>query len=334
MTEAGFAELLEWFDAQELELGRIGVEGSHGLGRQLCTFLVAAGFDVREVQSNRTAERRRRRRRQKTDREDAEAIARETLAHDDLPPAGKRRQPDATWDELVAVRNHRQSLVRQRVRMLNEAEGVLTGLPLPIRSVLPATSRVRPRLRALAGGAAADLALSAADQIHISWLTDSSDDIARLDDRIRRLDKTIPALLARLGSTLPTEVGIGAVSAMDLLVEVGDPSRFTSEGQFARWCGAAPIAASSGEGRHEPAHHRLDLAGNRRVNSVLHTMHVTQVRCHPAAKDFINRKRAAGKTAKEARRAHKRQLANRIIRHMWDDHHRCTAEPPPLNQAA
>src|SRR3954447_7298025 len=196
MTEAGFAELLAWFDAQELELGRIGVEGSNGLGRQLCTFLIAAGFDVREVQSNRTAERRRRRRRQKTDREDAEAIARETLAHDDLPPAGKQRQPDAAWDELVAVRNHRQSLVRQRVRMLKEAEGVLTGLPLPIRSVLPATSRVRPRLRALADGAAANLTLSAADHIHISWLADSSDDIARLDDRIHRLDKTIPALLA------------------------------------------------------------------------------------------------------------------------------------------
>lgn len=334
MTEAGFAELLVWFDAQGLELGRIGVEGSNGLGRQLCGFLIGAGFDVREVQSNRTAERRRRRRRQKTDREDAEAIARETLAHDDLPPAGKQRQPDAAWDELVAVRNHCQSLVRQRVRLLNEAEAVLTGLPLTIRAALPATSRVRPRLRALAAGAAADIEMSAADRIHVSWLADSTDDIARLDARIRQLDKTVPALLAQLGSTLPTEVGIGSVSAMDLLVEVGDPSRFSSEGEFARWCGAAPIAASSGEGRHDPSHHRLDLAGNRRVNSVLHTMHVTQIRCHPAAKDFINRKRTAGKTAKEARRAHKRQLANRNIRHMWDDHHRRRATPAPIQHAA
>jgi transposase len=140
MTEAGFAELLIWLASLEIELGRIGVEGSNGLGRQLCSFLIGEGFDVREVQSNRTAERRR----QKTDREDAEAIARETLAHDDLPPAGKQCQPDSTWDELVAVRSHRQSLVRQRVRLLNEAEAVLTGLPLTIRAVLPATSRVRP----------------------------------------------------------------------------------------------------------------------------------------------------------------------------------------------
>jgi hypothetical protein len=43
---------------------------------------------VREVQASRTAERRRRRRRAKTDAEDAQAIARATLAHPDLPPAG------------------------------------------------------------------------------------------------------------------------------------------------------------------------------------------------------------------------------------------------------
>ena len=166
MTEIGFAELLVWLQDLEIEIGRVGVEGSNGLGRQLCVFLTAAGFDVREVQSNRTAERRRRRHRQKTDREDAEAIARETLAHDDLPPAGKQHQPDPVWDELVAVRNHRQSLVRQRVRLLNEAEAVLTGLPLTVRSVLPDTSRVRPRLRALARGAAAGIEVSAADQVH------------------------------------------------------------------------------------------------------------------------------------------------------------------------
>lgn len=322
MTEDGFAELLVWLDKLGLEIGRVGVEGSNGLGRQLSQFLASVGFDVREVQSNRTAERRRRRRRQKTDREDAEAIARETLAHDDLPPAGKQQHPDPVWDELVAVRNHRTSLVRQRVRLLNEAEGVLCGLPLPIRAALPATSRVRPRLKALVAGAAAAIETGAGDRVNLTWLADSASDIAQLDGRIRTIDKQIPALLARMGSTLAEEVGIAAVSAMDLLVEIGDPSRFCTEGQFARWCGAAPIAASSGEGRGDPSHHRLDLAGNRQVNSVLHTMHVTQIRCHEPAKEFVARKRSEGKTSREARRAHKRQLANRVIRRMWDDHQR------------
>ena len=140
----GLSEALELLDGFEFAIGRIGVEGSAGLGRHVAECLSAAGYDVREVQANRTAERRRRRRRHKTDREDAEAIARETLADPNLPPAGKQHRPDPAWDELVAVRNRRKSLVNQRVRLLNEAEAVLTSLPLTVRAALPPTSRVRP----------------------------------------------------------------------------------------------------------------------------------------------------------------------------------------------
>ena len=332
----GLAEVLALLDRFEFAIGRIGVEGSAGLGRHVTQALVAAGYDVREVQANRTAERRRRRRRHKTDREDAEAIARETLADAGLPPAGKQRRPDPCWDELVAVRNRRKSLINQRVRLLNEAEAVLTSLPLTIRAVLPPASRVRPRLRALGRGAASSVQVAAADRVNLAWLVEAAGDIARLDARVTDLDKQIPALLGRLGCTLTQEYGIAAVSAMDLLVEVGDPTRFATEAQFARWCGAAPVAVSSGEGDRAPTHHRLDLAGNRQVNSTLHVMHVTQVRCYPPARDYIAKKRAEHKTKREARRAHKRHLANVVIRRMWADHTRrhAVSTPPPAAAAA
>jgi transposase len=321
-SDQGLAAALAWLGTVEFGLDRVGVEGSAWLGNHVATFLAAAGYDVREVQASRTAERRRRRRRAKTDAEDAQAIARETLAHPDLPPAGKRHTPDPDWDELVALRNQRRSLVAQRQRLLNEAESVLVGLPLAVRGVLPASSRVRPRLHALAQGAADQLELTGADRVHLAWLAASSADIARLDQRIRQLDERIPPVLARLGCTLGEEVGIAAVGAMELLVEVGDPTRFATEARFARWCGAAPVAVSSGEGDGEPQRHRLDLGGNRQVNSVLHTMHVTQARCHQPAKDYLRGKRAEHKTSKEARRAHKRLLANVVIRRMWADHQR------------
>ena len=80
------------------------------------------------------------------------------------------------------------------------------------------------------------------------------------------------------------------------------------------------MAVSSGEGGQASTHHPLDLAGNRQVNSVLHLMHVTQVRGYPPARDYIDRKRAEHKTKREARRAHKRHLANVVIRRMWADH--------------
>jgi transposase len=60
-------------------------------------------------------------------------------------------------------------------------------------------------------------------------------------------------------------------------------------------------------------------------------MHVTQVRGYPPARDYLDRKRAEHKTKREARRAHKRHLANVVIRRMWADHarrHRTNAQPP------
>ena len=317
---AGLDDMLTFLLDTELVVDRIGVEGSAGLGRPVVLALAAAGFDVREVQPNRTAERRRRRRRAKTDIEDSEAIARETLADPQLPPAGKHYSPNPQWLALVAIRDWRESLVLRRVRLLNEAEAVLVSLPVAMRSTLPATSRVLPQLKALNDGTI-DIEddLDIADLIKLDRLAATFEDVASLTGRIKDLDRKVPALLAELGCTLNTICGIGVVTAMDLICEIGDPRRFRSEAQFARWCGAAPIATSSGEGDGPVLRHRLDLGGNRAVNSILHMVHVTQVRCHQPAKDYMLRCAVQQKTKRSARRSHKRQLANVIIRHMWTD---------------
>ncbi len=269
ITEEGIDQLLTFLLGIELVIDRVGVEGSGFLGRPVALALTAAGYDVREVQATRTAERRKRRRRAKTDIEDAEAIARETLADPHLPPAGKHATPNPAWQSLTVLRDWRASLVLQRVRLLTEAEAVLVTLPVAIRDALPSTSRVLPQLVALADGRVAPGALAAADRLKLDRLATSLGDITTLTTRIKELDQRIPAILAELGCTL-TDLHVGIVTAMDLLVEIGDPRRFTSEAQFARWCGIAPVAVSSGEGHGPARRHRLDLGGNRAVNSVLH----------------------------------------------------------------
>src|SRR2546421_5335539 len=65
----GMVELLGWIEHLDLELTRIGIEGSASWGRPVTEFLIGAGLDVREVNPARTSDRRRRRRRPKTDRE-------------------------------------------------------------------------------------------------------------------------------------------------------------------------------------------------------------------------------------------------------------------------
>lgn len=326
VTRAGIEELLGLLRDTGLVLDRIGVEGSGGLGRPVVLALAAAGYDVREVPASRTNERRKRRRRAKTDIEDAEAIARETLSDPGLPPAGKHAAPSPAWEALVVIRDWRESLVLQRVRLLTEAEPVLVSLPVSVREQLPATSRVRAALRRLSVLAPALPELTAADQVKLARLAVIQTAVSAIDAQIKDLDQQVPALLADLGCTLTQIHGIGVVTAMTLITEIGDPHRFTTEGQFARWCGAAPIALSSGEGDGPPLRHRLDLGGNRVVNSALHIIHVTQARCHPPARAYLAQ-RAPGKTKRELRRSHKRLLANVIIRHMWKDADRLVHPP-------
>jgi hypothetical protein len=95
---------------------------------------------------------------------------------------------------------------------------------------------------------------------------------------------------------------------------------------------------SSGEGTGQPVAHRVDWNGNRRVNSILHIASVTQQRELLVTRAFIDRKIGEGKTRRMARRSHKRQLANRVIRRMWKDHQRLNVDhlscsPPPSRPA-
>ncbi|MEZ5204391.1 MAG: IS110 family transposase [Acidimicrobiales bacterium] len=126
-------------------------------------------------------------------------------------------------------------------------------------------------------------------------------------------------LLDQHGTSLREEPGIGPIAAATLLCEVGDPTRFATESKFARWSGTGAVALSSAEGDGQPRRHRVDFRGNRTVNSVLYIASITQARDRPDARSYLARKTAEGKTTKEARRAHKRHLANRVIRRMWKD---------------
>ncbi len=86
----------------------------------------------------------------KSDTLDSERIARETLAHPLLPRAFKRAGQDSGPDELHELlslwHNQRRSILTSRQHLLNEAEHMLCGLPLPLREQLPDTKAVRARL--------------------------------------------------------------------------------------------------------------------------------------------------------------------------------------------
>jgi transposase len=321
----GVEEVAVWLHAAAPAVLRIGVEGSSGHGRHLAQRLVAAGYDVREVPPRRTAERRRARRAPKTDHHDSYAIARAVAGEPRLGPVKPGAGLGEAHDELVIVRDHRNLLVQRRKTMLSQAEAALDAAPLAWTDTGRAGRKVLPRLQAVLH--AGQQPATAAERELLALLSELDADIAELNGRIRVLDKRLAALIIACGSSLLDEPGIGVVTAAALLAEVGDPARFRNEGAFNRWWGGAPVAVSSAEGDAEPTRHRLDLLGNRTINSVLYVMSVTQSRYHQPARDYLERKRSEGHSAKEARRAHKTVLGRRIIRRMWTDRRRQLDHP-------
>ena len=103
--------------------------------------------------------------------------------------------------------------------------------------------------------------------------------------------------------------GCGAITAAKLLAEIGPISRFKSDAQLARHSGVAPLEASSGKSQR----HRLDRGGNRQLNAALYRIAITQARVHPAARAYLERKQAEGKTRREAIRCLKRLLARTVF---------------------
>jgi transposase len=210
--------------------------------------------------------------------------------------------------------------------VLHCAQDQITKLPVEIRDQPTSNGKIEGRLRRLEQ-IDTIIVSTMAGKYRLSWLIPLADQDRAARRQIRQLERDLDALLDEHGTTLRDESGIGPIAAATLLAEVGDPIRFARESKFARWCGIGAVALSSGEGDGVPVRHRLDYGGNRRINSVLFVASVVQHRDLDDASVYIDRKLSEGKTRREARRAHKRHLANRVIRHMWKDESRRREQP-------
>jgi transposase len=326
-TAAGYVTAIELLTAHSVV--RVGVEGSASWGAHVAIALVAARFDAREVPPQRSAAQRRARRLDKSDTVDAVATARALLAEPTLGPVQTLEVYDPLVAKIEAVLEHRRMLVEVRTLVLHHVQDQLSKLPTEIRDQLSATGKIESRLRRLEQLDTTTVS-TMAGAYRLSWLIPLIDQDRAARREIRRLERELDGLLDQHGTTLRDEPGIGPIAAATLIAEVGDPFRFARESKFARWCGTGAVALSSGEGAGAPIRHRRDFGGNRRINSVLYIVSVTQHRDVDDARVYIDRKVGEGKTRREARRAHKRHLANRVIRRMWHDERQRHRRPAHL----
>jgi transposase len=307
-TRSGHIELLGWSTATSAEV-RCGLEPSGGVGHAAAAFLQQGGVEVVLVPSRLSArEATRNRQRGKSDPGDAMAIARVVQREPRLP----RFHHGGGHDDLKLLVDHRDQLHSERTRVCNRLHADLAiaypGYQRTIGKALTSRRALKKASELLAGDTSvrADLCRQ-----RVSRLRD-------IDEELKQVAMQLETLVEATGTTLTTIVGISTVVAARLLGEVGDPRRFATSSAFAAGNGTAPLDASSG--RHE--RHRLNRGGNRRLNRALYTVAITQTRHEPRAVDYLARKRAAGKTRREALRCLKRRLSDVIYRTMIEDAHR------------
>lgn len=289
--------------------------------------LVGAGEDVRYVAGlavNRS--RLMLAGESKTDRRDALTIAENLrLRTRSLPRFGAgddamqtlkllmRRRTDLVCDRTRAIQRLRDALLSyfpglERVLELKNHGPLLLvqryNTPDAIRR--SGVSRIERHLRAKGAVKARDLAEAAVAAAHAqsvriagqdtasAIVAEIADEVLRLSDRIAEADERVNEAFfslpqARVITSMP---GFGPRLGAELLVEIGDVSRFASGGHLAAYAGIAPVSRDSGKSTGNRMRAR---GGNKRLKRVFyHSAFVAS--CHDErARAFYERKRAEGK---------------------------------------
>jgi transposase len=120
----------------------------------------------------------------------------------------------------------------------------------------------------------------------------------------------LQAIVDQIAPGLTERRGIGAVTAAQAIVSFSHPGRCRSDAAFAALSGPAhcrPAAARQ-------FRHRLNRGGDRALNSAIHTIAITRIRCCPTTKNYVARRTAEGKSSREIQRCLKRYIARELYR--------------------
>ncbi|HEV7377527.1 MAG TPA: IS110 family transposase [Pyrinomonadaceae bacterium] len=242
-TSIGFTQLSQWLSKQGIQNVHACMEATGTYGDALSLFLYETGHIVSVVNPAAIkAFAQSRLSRTKTDRVDAELIARFCLAQ--APPA---------WTPLPQEVRDLQALVR-RLESLIEM-------------------RVAEENR-LSSGITVDTVRQSVEE-HLTYL---GEQIKRTEDLIRSHINHHPGL-KRQSQLLDSIPGIAETTAALLLSEITDINQYRSARQVAAYAGLVPRERQSGTSLRGRT--RLSKIGNARLRRALYFPAITALRCSP-----------------------------------------------------
>jgi len=312
-TFAGRKRLIADLTKRSLRAGRAKVHLVYeacGLGFTLCDELREAGFQC-DVIAPTKVERSPKHKRTKSDEKDAErllAVLRgHLLAGNDLPkvwiPCRQTRDDREVLrarldagDKLTKVKTQIQTLLkrkgiekpktagspwtvkyRQWLQQLTQCKGQLQGMAIALGSLLRQTKTLEDEV----------------DQLDVQ--------IASMSEE-PRYKQPVDAMVA--------EKGVGRLTAMVFLTELGDLKRFSNHKQVSSYLGLVPSSNESGEKQDRKGH--ITREGPSRVRKVLCQAAWNWVRLDQRAKQHYTAMRERGKDKKKALVAMMRILGVRL----------------------
>lgn len=257
-TSTGFEQLLEWLSKQGVERVHACLEATGTYGEALSLFLHQAGHTVSVINPAAIkAFAQSRLSRTKTDRVDAELIARFTQAQ--APPAWTPLPQEVR--ELQALVRRLESLIEMRVMEENRLSSGIT------------VETVRASI-----------------EEHLAYL---NQEIKRTEELIRKHIDANPTLKQQ-SQLLDSIPGIAATTAALLLAEITDITQYRSARQLAAYAGLVPRERQSGSSVRGRT--RLSKIGNARLRRALYFPAVTALRCSPFFQAWAEGLRARGKS--------------------------------------
>ncbi|MCE0763346.1 IS110 family transposase [Pseudonocardia kujensis] len=320
VSRAGYRELRRF--AQRWPRARWAIEGATGLGAPLLARLTADDIAVVDVPAKLAARVRLLSTGHGRKNDDADALSVGTAAH--TAPHLRTAEIDQALGALRVLVEHRDDLIKARTQLVNRLHVLLTQL------VPAGASHRRLTVEIAAGLLRRTRAQGPAGQAARRVAVDLVAKLRRLERRIATADADVAGAVKATGSTLTELYGVGPVLAGKILAAAGPTSRFRSAAAFASFTGTAPIEVSSGDA----VRYRLSRAGHRGLNHALHMMALTQIGRRTPGQAYYQRKRAEGKSHKEAMRCLKRRLPDVVYRRLLADSQRSGADPGGHTRAA
>lgn len=276
-----------------------GLESTGCYANAFARRLLECKATVYEVPGSFTKRHRQRSSRTgKSDCLDAQAIAEAVVRESDRLP----RYEIAVEREALRMRcDQRDRLAAQRTECINRLRAAGVRLELNLPACLRSEKGLY-EVDCLVKNIKGDLVTqSLVDEIRYAI-----EDIRQLTDRIKEIEDLLCPMMSRLAPELLAMRGVSTVTAAGLIGHAGNLRNCRNADALAMRAGTAPVSCSSG--KHAAV--RVNLGVNRKLNSLLHSIAIHQLRAdgHPS-RAYYERKRSEGKTRRAALRALKRRLS-------------------------